>query len=414
MTKPFAVFIGGKEIEGYTSATLSRKKSDMTGSFSCELFFNYLPKSPVAIQALRGADVAVYVGGHLAFFGALDKRSGKGSGKSGNENNVSANFGSGSYTVSFSARGRTKYLVDSSHQHKTGLMKKPKAREVAEALTEAFDVELDWQSENVQLERVTFRDGMNVATELFRLGNENGMFVYETRDGKLRVTDEPIGSGEPLILGKNILHFSADQSEEHQRSYIVVKGQRTTIEQWGKDAIINTIKDARQQGIDKRIPFIIQHYGDGTPEALDRRVKFEADKRNSQALKVSVKVFHVMQSQNDEPWDIGQTHYVEIPPEGIFNELECIELEYNLGADGELSTTLTLAPPPSAKPSAGIEKPNDNNSIGKQKRTQLGVTGMDFWTPADIQYSPPSDIIGGNEYLGGIKIDVPPMKLPPM
>jgi len=98
----------------------------------------------------------------------------------------------------------------------------------------------------------------------------------------------------------------------------------------------------------------------------------------------------------------------------VFNELECVELEYNLGADGELSTTLTLAPPPSEKVSAGIEKPSNNNSIGKQKRAQLGVTGMDFWTPADLQYSPPSDIIGGNEYLGGIKIDVPPLKLPPM
>ena len=394
--------------------TLSRKKADLTGSFSCEIFFAYTPSRPVLINALAGKDVTVYIANQLAFFGSLDRRNGKGRGElAGSE--VSGNIDPNSYTVQMTARGRTKMLVDSSHQHPTGTMKNVSTRDVADALLKDFDIELEWQSDDVKLNRVVLRDGAAVVSELQRLGNENGHFFYETRDGKLRFIDSAGPMGDDLILGRNILYFSASQTEEHQKSDILVKGQRTANEFWGRDAVVEVLKKAKDGNVVSKIPYVIQHYGDATPEALERRVKFESDKRTSQSLTVSIDVFHV-QTPSGQPWDIGTRHYVEIPPEGIFDVLECTELTYHVNADNILKTTLTLAPPPSDKTAAsGLEQVSSDQSLGGARRSQLGVTGLDIWKPSDLQFAPVTPIASVVEdtgFLGGIQINTPPLSIP--
>lgn len=414
MAKPVRIFLDGQELNNWTSMTLSRKKADLTGSFSCEIFFSYMPSKPVLINAMSGKDVTVYVANQLAFFGSLDRRSGKGNGKL-NGTQVSGTIDAESYTVQMTARGRTKTLVDSSHQHPTGTIKNSTTRDIAEQLVKDFEVEVDWQSDNVTLNRMTLRDGAAVVSELQRLGNENGHFFYETREGKLRFTDSAGPMGDDLILGRNILYFDANQSEEHQKSDIVVKGQRTSTEFWGRDAVVEIQRKAKDGNVVSKIPYVIQHYGDATPEALDRRVKFESDKRTSQSLNVSIDVFHV-QTPSGQPWDIGTRHYVEIPPEGIFDVLECTELTYHVNAQNILKTTLTLAPPPSDKQGAsGLEQVSSDQSLGAGRRAQLGVEGMDVWKPSDLQFAPVTpvaSVVEDTGFLGGIQINTPALTIP--
>lgn len=416
MAKPVRIFLDGQELDRWTSMTLSRKKADLTGSFSCEVFFAYTPSKPVMINALRGKDVTVYIANQLAFFGSLDRRNGKGSATTqtgGTE--ASGSIDTNSYSVSLSARGRTKVLIDSSQQHPTGTMRNVSTRDVADALTKDFNIELDWQSDNVKLNRTVLRDGAAVVSELQRLGNENGHFFYETREGKLRFIDTAGPTGDSLILGRNILYFDASQTEEHQKSDIVVKGQRTSNELWGRDAVVEIMKKAKDGNVVSKLPYVIQHYGDATPEALDRRLKFESDKRTSQSLSVSIDVFHV-QTPSGQPWDIGTRHYVEIPPEGIFDVLECTELTYHVNADNILKTTLTLAPPPSDKSAInGIEQVSSDNSLGSGRRSQLGVSGLDVWKPSDLQFAPvtpEASVVENTGFLGGIQINTPPLSIP--
>ena len=42
--------------------------------------------------------------------------------------------------------------------------------------------------------------------------------------------------GDPLILGRNILTFSAEQSEDENKLEIKVKGQRSKKEEWDEKA----------------------------------------------------------------------------------------------------------------------------------------------------------------------------------
>jgi hypothetical protein len=244
------------------------------------------------------------------------------------------------------------------------------------------------------------RDGARAADELDRISIENAYFMYETRDGKLRVTDG-VGSaggsgGDPLVLGKNILSFSVEQNEEGAKSEVKVKGQRTKKDKWGKKAVEPTTKTVKDQAAAKTpANATVQLYADATPEALERRGRFEMNRRNNDAKKVTVEVFHV-QTPSGQPWDIGNTHYVQIPCEGVFDMFECIELTYTVNAKDTVKTSLVLSPPPSGGTgggSGGTGLESLNMNIGNVARAQSGVvmsadTYPDPWTPPQLVEMP--------------------------
>lgn len=385
---PVAVFIGGAQLEGYTGLTISRSKEDLTGTCTVDLFFNYMPSSPVMIDASVATELLVYIGGQLAFTGTVDRRRGSGikhgqpgstiSEGSDSETSRSVNIGPNEYTVQLSARGKTKRLVDSSHQvNKTNILK-TNTREVMEKLLEPFDIQLEWLGTQVDLDKVRLRDGAKVIEEIRRVATENGYYIYETREGKLRVTDDVgPGQGDSLILGQNILSFSASQSEEEAQSEITVKGQRTPKDKWGEAAILKkTTKVIQDSWVPSYSPIVVQHYGDATEEALERRARFEANKRSSRSKEITIDVFHVM--SQGAPWDIGNLHYVEVPPEGIFDTFECTAISYTITNDGDLRTTLTLSPPPTGQSTASglesFESIDNSTLVGVSRQGALGVS----------------------------------------
>lgn len=385
---PVAVFIGGAQLEGYTGLTISRSKDELTGTCQVDLFFNYMPSSPVLIEAAVATELLVYIGGQLAFTGTVDTRKGSGikHGQPGStvsegdaEPSRSVNIGPNEYTVQLSARGKTKALVDNSHQvNKTNILK-TNTREVLEKLIEPYNVQLEFLGTQVDLDKVRLRDGATVIEEIRRLATENGYYIYETREGKLRVTDDVgPGQGDSLILGRNILSFSASQSEEEAHSEITVKGQRTPKDKWGEEAILKkTTKVIKDSWVQTYSPIVVQHYGDATEEALERRAKFEANKRSSKSKEITIDVFHVM--TQGAPWDIGNMHYVEVPPEGIFGAFECTGIVYSVTNSDELKTTLTLSPPPTGQAggASGLESfagLDDAALVGTSRQGALGVT----------------------------------------
>ena len=292
---PVAIMIGGQLLQGWTTMSLERQKKDMTGRASIGIFFGFVPKQ-VAIPAARaGAQVAIYIGGNLAFVGTLDARKaegsdkggskggkkkrrrgkgrdkGEGGGKGDGEAGIKTHIGPDQYTITLTARGKTKNLIDSSHDHKTGTITGAKTRPVVEELVKNFKVGLDWRAGSHDMDKIRFRDGAAVRDEIDRVCSEYGYYRYETRDGKLRVTDQAgPESGEALILGENIMEFEASQSENGGNNPIKVKGQRTKKNIRGK-AAVNRQKTIRDGHIKRYAPLTIQHYTDASNEALNRR-----------------------------------------------------------------------------------------------------------------------------------------------
>ncbi|KRR21364.1 hypothetical protein CQ14_06860 [Bradyrhizobium lablabi] len=401
--KPVVIIVGGSALENWTEMTLQRSKDELTGSLTVSIFAGAMPPTPINRSAMAGAQIQVYIAGQLAFTGTVDKRTGTGDkkGKEGTDDNqethgessMSVSIGPNEYTVKLTARGKTKRLIDSSHQHPTTNMLKPTTKKVVEKLIEPWKTQLEWKGEDIKLDKVRFRDGARVVDELHRVAMENCYFMYETRDGKLRVTDgvgsDSGGGGDPLILGQNILSFSAEQSEDEAKSKIKVKGQRTEKDKWGEEALLKTFKEVKDSWVKDFVPLTVQHYGDADDKTLERRARFEANKHSAESKKITIEVFHV-QTPSGQPWDIGNTHYVEVPPEGIFDVFECTELTYTVDADKTLKTTLVLSPPPSGGAGVGgggFGLGSLPMTMGNARRSQAKVTLTAGEYPAP--WSPP-------------------------
>ena len=88
-------------------------------------------------------------------------------------------------------------------------MMQPTTKEVVEKLVEPWKIQVEWKAETIKLDKVRFRDGARVIDELHRVALENCYFMYETRDGKLRVTD---GVGSDSAAAVATRSFSARTS----------------------------------------------------------------------------------------------------------------------------------------------------------------------------------------------------------
>jgi prophage tail gpP-like protein len=414
--KPVVITIGGSEVTQWTEMTLTRKKEDLTGELNVTLFGGSMPSMPILREILASSPIEVYVAGQLAFTGTVDKRKGEGhhgkhgkpmspsrqsshgvlhhggghnKGKTGGggASHPGLNLGPNQYLIKITARGKTKRLIDSSHQHPTTNMLKPTTKEVVEKLVEPWKVPVEFLGEVIKLDKVRFRDGARVVDELNRVSTENCYFMYETRDGKLKVTDgvgSQSGSGDPLILGQNILTFEAEQSEDQGRSKVKVKGQRSPKDKWGEEAVLKTFKEVQDGWIKSFAPETVHHNGDGDEKTLERRARFEMNQRSTKCKKLTIEVFHV-QTPSGQPWDIGDTHYVEIPVEGIYDTFEVTELTYTVDHEKTLMTKLVLSPPPSGGAggaSGGFGLSNIASNTGLARASQAGFSMQAGMFPA--------------------------------
>lgn len=366
MSFPFVVItVAGAPLPGWDSMSLKRSKQDATGHLTVSIPFPAVPRLPVLTNVLSGKEITCYIGGHLAFTGIIDDREadnkkqrkhsdhnsgwkqtqGKGHAHSNSAPGITSHAGPNSYKISISARGKSKDLIDSSHDHKTGTKLGAKTRSTAEELVKNFGIKLDWRAGDYDLDKMRFRDGGAAIDELQRIGNENGFHIWENRDGTLRVQEGATGEfGEPLIVGVSITEFSTHRAEDSQNSSIDVKGHSTKKGARGK-AAVNRRKKKKVKGVGRHRPMTIQHYGHGSDEALDRRARFEADKRAMASKGAEVTVFHVM-PRTGGYWDIGKLHQTVIPSEGIFEVMECTGLHYYVDHEKVFKTVLTLNPPP--------------------------------------------------------------------
>lgn len=355
MANPVEIYLGDVDGQGWTKTTgwtsmsLERSKETLTGNLSIDFFYGYVPEKPVQVDAAYGREVLVYIDGWLAFTGIIDGRNGEGSNSDMGGEGRSISIGPNEYSVQITARGKTKQLIDSSHDILTN-MNGSNTQEATEKLIAPWAIALDWLADPQTLDKLRFREGARVVDELKRIARENAHYMWEGRDGSLIVRDQSTSDeiGPDLILGQNILTFSATQSESLAKSSIRVRGQRTENTAWGEDAVLPPVIEVVGDDLlaNTLRPICVQHYGNATPEALERRALYEANDRTQNSKRVSIDVFGVSTSTG-RPWDIGLRHRVVIPPEGIDTALECTGLRFTC-TPNDLKTTLTLAPIPVA------------------------------------------------------------------
>jgi prophage tail gpP-like protein len=396
---PFIIAVAGAQLKGWTHAKLTRKRDHATGELSFSVFFDGLPGNPPMNTVTPGAQIQVYVAGNLAFTGTLDSRKGQAKAhkhgqvhdsrhhdRNGQAKGIkgkdaeSAGSGSGrsvaitpdSYEIHFSARGTCKDIVDCSHAHATGQIKNATPIQAIKALLAPYGIEAVDQANLTDSIDRTFTDGGIVSDEIHDIVMNSAASIFESTQGQLIIANHGAsGSGDDLILGQNILAFSAEQTEEPLRSDIKIKGNRTG-KAYGAKAIQDPIQTLNVASVKRFRHYAGQINGDGTTERVKAAARNEAASRAQAAKTVKVEVFHV-QTPSGTPWDINTTHYTEVPTENIFDEFVVTELTYDVSPT-ELKTSLTLAPAAAVDEGGGsTSMVSDAQAIGQARRAQLGT-----------------------------------------
>jgi prophage tail gpP-like protein len=345
--KPVHIIIAGQLFRYWKTFNLKRSRKDLTGSLSFDFGFVGIPNSPLHPFIISGAEISCYVGGRLAFTGTIDKRAASGDAKN--------------YSCKITCRGKTKQLINSSHKHEKGMKKKTKTKEAIDELVQPFGVNVKYESEdNIEMERIVFRDGMPVYNEIHRLTREHNKLAFEAVDGTLLITeDSKGGNGQDLIVGKNVIKFNTEQSEEDGNSEITVKGQRTGMEYQGNEAINRKV--VHQDPMFKNYsPLTVQLVGDASDERMEARLKMERARQVQDSRSVTFEVFYVQDDGSE--WDLNKTHYTEISSESLFTEMVVTELEYQ-GSPTEISTSITLSP----------KAEDEGNNKGQFRMSQLNI-----------------------------------------
>lgn len=400
-------------LEEVLEASLSRVKNSLSGELVFSVFINEALKSKILEQIDIGRPVTAYVNGRLAFFGNITRRSryslGSGYHRRINSNNESSpsnhhkRLTSTGYSLRITSRGKGHLCYKSSQMTYGGYPQHITAKDIITSLLKPFSIEIEWEAHNVQLPFFTFRDGSLVSEEIYRVCNENGYYLHESRAGKIVISDSPKDErGEDLILGKNIVSFEEYVDDSRSNSHLIVKGHKNSKYDWGKKKIKDAaivLSDTTVRGYS---PYVVQHYGYVDEESLKRRAKWELEQRKYLGHNLFITVFGL---RNDKFFDLGLKHFVSIPILGINQVLECIEINYTL-TNSSATTQLVLAPFANKKthiPKNGGVVDGKGEVKRKRHQTDLKIADFDniFWDKNEK----------GNVYFYPSNLDIPDQNL---
>lgn len=341
MDKDLFIKIGDYEITNYTSMKLSRHKNIMSGVLELVLFDD--PKAPSIVLNLlmQRENVNVYIAGNLAFTGNLTNVKISGKGKRTNATAVS--IAQKPNEISLRIQGRTNILNTSSHLIKDGVFTKTNTRDIINSILKSYNIPLIWDAKIFDLNFYKLTSGGYVYDEIARLCSAYSYFCYESFNGCVHVSDK-LGEkrGIDLILGVNILAFESAIDLSAEKSHVVVRGHINNRHDWGRKAILqDTSVVIQNPQVNQYSVVNVLLHGDVTKETLMRRARFEMIQRNYMSQVLFIDVFGL--SKNEEGYDLGKIHHVNIPTLGVDEDMECIEINYIANASGQLITKLTLS-----------------------------------------------------------------------
>lgn len=369
--------VDGENYTDFVTLTLTRSKEDMTCSGSMVVswpgaeVFNL--GHPPMQKMTDGAKIVVWLDDLKAATGRIDKRQGKGD--------------PDSYTLTFTFRGLAAALVDSSADHPSGQENKKSPGDITKKLMEGYESKLiDKSNETRTSKRFVVREGQTIDRAIRTATREFGLIAYENEDGDVvlnkRESDE--GKGKDLTVGADFTEWSVSRNIAPRYSKITAKGSSiATDEKYGKDA-----EDVAGKAVDNYVKFKREFHlltdGDQDHESLKKRAVTEAKRRAAAAVEVSLTMDGFSESVG-VLWKVGRKHTVKIPIEGLDEELQVKQIQFELGPNDEKCTVDLV--PKEAYQAEGDDKDSGKSKSGKKGKaaTGTGQTGYELYTTDTIK-----------------------------
>jgi prophage tail gpP-like protein len=327
------IAVGGKNFDHFVSFSLKRSKEETACSGQVVMSWpgaeTFNAKNPPAQEMVDGADGKIFLDGQLAATIILDTRISRGS---------PTNF-----ELTLEYRGRTSILVDAMPKHDTGQENKKKVPAILRDLMKGYQPQLEDRTSDggKEVTRFIVAEGESVDRAGRRVARDQGYNYYENEQGNLVLEDANTakGSGMTFQLGRNFTQWSVRRDiSPRNREYGLDAHAVPTDDNYGKPAEGVFGEDRRKLNQDKTFRGLVD--GDHDKESIKKRTKMEQKRRSAQGLNVTLKL-STWSDDGGKLWAVGKKHQVVIPVDQLNEQLEVIQVEFELTPNSR-SATVTL------------------------------------------------------------------------
>lgn len=273
------VAVDGEVLEGWKDVTVSRSFDRLAGSFSIRIA-DLESVDPTARKLRRGDVVTLTIDGELAGTGRIGSRT--------------KTYDGGSNSIELTGRDLLGDLVDCSSTHIPGTWKGARLATIAKQLVEPFPRIRFREDLSVSslgsAESFSLQTGESVFAALDRLARMRGLVLSSDLEGGVLFT-RPGRARAPVALerGTNIEGGTITDDESERFSDYIVNGQGPSAAWWeaGGSPGQSFRSVAKDPGISRFRPYVLQAETGGGETDLKARAEFEATVRAARSVRVS-------------------------------------------------------------------------------------------------------------------------------
>ena len=371
------ITVGGMNLEGWTTVSVARSMKQAAATFDLAVIEKDGAAIPDAFsKPMPGDPCAVFLDGALAVTGYVDARN--------------AAFAPEQRGIRITGRSKTADLVDSSIVENPGEFRNATPAQVIRQVAGRYGISVVEKGEaGKPRPRIQVFPGETPLEMIDRLTRFEAVAPYDDPQGNLVLGRMDLAAAPvaALVEGGNIKAASATLRADTRHSEVIVKGQKpATDDAWGADAN-ELIARVRDDAVTRYRPLLIVNEEPGELEDLRKRADWEAARRGSESVSVSVTV-QGWRHSGGALWTPGDVYTVMSPTIPVARALVAESVVWSQDDTGGTVTDITLVPPETYTPEPGsADQPSSGRAAARRRSGGAGRTGRAIendaiWTEA--------------------------------
>ncbi len=270
-------------------------------------------------------------------------------------------------------RSKVADLVDCTVQHPTGVFRKQKVEDIAQALADPYNLTVLCEAESTGPVVESFRAEKTetVIKAIERLCRERGLLLFDDSIGNLVVSTvaAPGKVATTLERGRNIKSLTRSRNVAQRFKHYLIRGQ--TYDEFGAEALVT------DQWMNRNRTLCLDHDRAASKADCDKRARWEAATRAGKSVQYEAEVagWRTDSSDPESPlWEPNTLVHLFDMPLGVDDDLLIARVNYTKSVGGGETATLSLAYPGGYSPEPLVAK---KYKRGKPKKDLKNVLGWD-------------------------------------
>lgn len=327
------LYINNLIFTGWKDVRIKRSIENMSSAFTLEVT-DKINNNPLSIQA--GLACYLDINGQRVITGYIDE--------------VTLDITGDNQTITITGRDKTADLIDCAAIYKTGQWREVTLEKIAKDLCAPFNIDVVWSVNDAAASELfkwwQIEPSETVFENLARAARQRGVLLTSNEQGNLVFMSAGSKNVASLTLGENILSLNITKSFQHRFSIYRVLGDSSGGYLWGVTQTPNqstaVVADAKDNAITRYRPTIILADDNLIMTTGKTRADWERRRSIAHSQPVTVVVKDWFYGGN-KLWQPNQL--ITLNAKDYQNtELLIVDVDFNLGNDNGITTTLLLMP----------------------------------------------------------------------